>query len=40
MVWRGMATGDVDAKASPEKRDKKIKDIAQKIFRNYPPPRE
>jgi hypothetical protein len=37
MVWRGMASGDVDAKASPEKHDKKIHEVAQKIFRNYPP---
>jgi hypothetical protein len=37
MVWRGMATGDVDANASPEKHDKKIHEVAQKIFRNYPP---
>jgi hypothetical protein len=40
MVWRGTATGDVDAKARPEKRDKKINDITQKIFRNYPPPKQ
>jgi hypothetical protein len=37
MVWRGMASGEVDAKASPEKRDKKIREVAQKLFRNYPP---
>lgn len=37
MVWRGMASGDVDANASPEKHDKKIHEVAQKIFRNYPP---
>lgn len=37
MVWRGMASGDVDANASPEKRDKKIHEVVQKIFRNYPP---
>ena len=37
MVWRGMASGDVDADASPEKRDKKIHEVLQKIFRNYPP---
>jgi hypothetical protein len=36
-VWRGMASGDVDANASPEKRDKKIHEVAQKIFRLYPP---
>jgi len=37
MVWRGMASGDVDANASPEKHDKKIHEVAQKIFRSYPP---
>ena len=37
MVWRGMASGDVDANASPKKHDKKIHEVAQKIFRNYPP---
>jgi hypothetical protein len=37
MVWRGMANGGVDENASPEKRDKKINEVAQKIFRNYPP---
>lgn len=37
MVWRGMASEDVDANASPDKRDKKINDIAQKIFRSCPP---
>jgi hypothetical protein len=37
MVWRGMASGDLDANASPEKRDKKIHEVVQKIFRNYPP---
>jgi Domain of unknown function (DUF4136) len=37
MVWRGMASGDVDANASPEKHDKKIHEVVQKIFRNYPP---
>ena len=37
MVWRGMASGAVDANASPEKRDKKIHEVVQKIFRNYPP---
>ena len=37
MVWRGMASGDVDANASPEKCDKKIHEVVQKIFRSYPP---
>ena len=37
MLWRGMASGDVDANASPEKHDKKIQEVVQKIFRSYPP---
>jgi hypothetical protein len=37
MVWRGMASGVVDANASPEKHDKKIHEVVQKIFRSYPP---
>jgi hypothetical protein len=40
MVWRGMASGVVDENASPKKHDKKIHEVAQKIFRNYPPPKE
>lgn len=37
MVWRGMASGDVDANASPQKHDKKIHEVVQKMFRSYPP---
>jgi len=37
MAWRGMASGEVDANANPEKHDKKIHEVAQKIFRSYPP---
>ena len=37
MLWRGMASGDVDANASPEKHDKKIHEVVHKIFRSYPP---
>jgi hypothetical protein len=37
MVWRGMASGDVDANASPKKHDKKIHEVVQKIFSSYPP---
>jgi hypothetical protein len=37
IVWRGMATKEVDPKASPEKRDKNINRAAEKIFKNYPP---
>jgi hypothetical protein len=37
VVWRGMASGDVDASAKPEKREKNINKAAKKVFRNYPP---
>ena len=37
IVWRGMATKEVDVKASPEKREKNINKAAEKIFKNYPP---
>jgi hypothetical protein len=37
LVWRGMATGDVDVDAKPEKRDQNIDRAAAKIFKNYPP---
>jgi hypothetical protein len=37
LMWRGMASGDVDANASPQKHDKKIHEVVQKIFRSYPP---
>lgn len=37
IVWRGMATKELDAKASPEKKEKNINKAAEKIFKNYPP---
>jgi hypothetical protein len=37
IVWRGMATKELDAKASPEKKEKNINRAAEKIFKNYPP---
>jgi hypothetical protein len=37
IVWRGMASGDLDAAAKPEKRDKNISKAMQKLFKNYPP---
>jgi preprotein translocase subunit SecF len=37
IVWRGTATGEVNTKATPEKRDKNINRAAAKIFKNYPP---
>jgi hypothetical protein len=37
MVWRGMATKEVNPQAKPEKRDKNINDAVTKVFKNYPP---
>ena len=37
IVWRGIATKELDAKASPEKKEKNINKAAEKIFKNYPP---
>lgn len=37
LVWRGIATHDVDTKANAEKRDKNIAKATEKLFRNYPP---
>jgi hypothetical protein len=37
IVWRGMASKDVDVHASPEKREKNINRTAEKLFKNYPP---
>ena len=37
IVWRGMASGEIDPSASPEKREKNINKAGEKLFRNYPP---
>ena len=37
LVWRGLATKNIDTKAKPEKRDKSITKAMQKVFKNYPP---
>jgi hypothetical protein len=37
LVWRGIATHDVDTKANAQKRDKNIAKATEKLFRNYPP---
>jgi hypothetical protein len=36
IVWRGVATKELDEKASPEKRDKNINKAAEKMFKHYP----
>lgn len=37
IVWRGMATKEVDVKANPGKREKNINKAAEKLFKSYPP---
>jgi hypothetical protein len=37
IVWRGIASKDLDDGASPEKRDKNMNKAAEKLFKNYPP---
>jgi hypothetical protein len=40
LIWRGIASKTLDPKAKPEKQDKNIAKAAQKILKNYPPPRK
>lgn len=37
IVWRGVASADINVGAKPEKREKNINKTAQKLFKNYPP---
>jgi len=37
VVWRGVASKDLDQTASPEKRDKNINKALAKLFEHYPP---
>jgi hypothetical protein len=37
IVWRGVASKEVDVKADPEKRDKNIRKAAEKLLKSYPP---
>jgi len=37
VVWRGMATKEIDTNAKPDKRDKSINKAVEKVFKNYPP---
>jgi hypothetical protein len=36
IVWRSRATKELDAKATPEKRDKNIRRAVEKLFEKYP----
>lgn len=37
LVWRGVATKTIDAKKSPEQRQKSLRKGAEKLLKNYPP---
>jgi hypothetical protein len=37
IVWRGIASGELDPRAKPEKREKNIQKAAAKLFKHYPP---
>ena len=37
IVWRSVATKEIDTRANAEKRDKNINRAAEKLFKNYPP---
>lgn len=37
LVWRGVATKEIDIDAKPEKRDQAIAKTVDKILKNYPP---
>ena len=39
IVWRGMASDDVDMDAKPERRERNINKAAEKLFKHYPPGR-
>jgi hypothetical protein len=37
LVWRGKASDTIDPNASPDKRDKNIRNALNKLFENFPP---
>jgi hypothetical protein len=37
IVWRGIASKDLDDRASAAKRDKNAQKAMEKLFKNYPP---
>jgi hypothetical protein len=37
LVWRGLASSQIDTKASPEKRQKNLDKGAEKLLKNFPP---
>jgi hypothetical protein len=37
IVWRALASSDINPTTSPQKRDQKVAKAAEKMFKNYPP---
>ena len=37
IVWRGMASNDIDPNAKPATRERNINRATEKLFKNYPP---
>ena len=37
VIWRGVASKDLDQSASPEKRDKNLNKAVAKMLEKYPP---
>ncbi len=40
LVWRGTATDTLQTHASPEDREKKLREVAAQLFASYPPARK
>lgn len=38
LVWRGVASKTIDAKAKPDKQQKNLNNAVAKLMKNYPPP--
>jgi hypothetical protein len=37
IVWRGIASKEIDVKAEPGKRERNINRAAERLFKHYPP---
>ena len=38
MIWRGVAKAELDDQATPQEREKLVREAVQKILENFPPP--
>jgi len=39
LVWRGTATGEIHPRSKPEERDRAMKELVARMFKDYPPHR-